>query len=145
MKCSECKGSGLPTRKHSDLSNKCEDCGGTGQVNEEMEELVNKFLSWPLPLSVCSDSCVTMMDYPTRWGTNLLTATETEQMLNYVVGSLLQENEELKDIRDQCCREIVEATAELIYLRKYGKDGAIWEANENKEVWLEMARKGLSK
>lgn len=30
MKCPECKGSGLPTRKHSDLADKCEDCNGRG-------------------------------------------------------------------------------------------------------------------
>ena len=29
--CPECKGSGLPTRKHSDLADKCEDCNGTGK------------------------------------------------------------------------------------------------------------------
>lgn len=33
--CKECKGSGKPTRKHSDLADKCEDCGGSG--NEQME------------------------------------------------------------------------------------------------------------
>ena len=32
--CLECKGTGLPTRKHSDLADKCEDCGGSGYVKE---------------------------------------------------------------------------------------------------------------
>lgn len=32
--CPECKGDGLPTRKHSDLADKCEDCGGSGKVGE---------------------------------------------------------------------------------------------------------------
>lgn len=38
---------------------------------------------------------------------------------------------------------LTEATAELIYLRKYGRDGAIWSANDSKDVWREMARKEL--
>jgi hypothetical protein len=33
--CQECKGNGLPTRKHSDLADKCEDCSGTGYVKEK--------------------------------------------------------------------------------------------------------------
>lgn len=36
-----------------------------------------------------------------------------------------------------------EATAELIYLRQYGKDGAVWWANENKNVWRDKARATL--
>lgn len=35
---------------------------------------------------------------------------------------------------------MIEATAELIYLRQHGKDGAVWWANESKEVWREKAR-----
>jgi hypothetical protein len=40
--------------------------------------------------------------------------------------------------------ELVEATAELIYLRQYGKDGALWSANESKEVWRQKARAYLT-
>lgn len=29
--CPECKGTGEPTRKHSDLAKRCEDCGGSGR------------------------------------------------------------------------------------------------------------------
>jgi hypothetical protein len=39
--------------------------------------------------------------------------------------------------------ELIEREAELIYLRKYGKDGALWSANESKDVWRAMARKAL--
>jgi hypothetical protein len=34
---------------------------------------------------------------------------------------------------------LIEATAELIYLRQYGKDGAVWWANESKDVWRDKA------
>ena len=51
-----------------------------------LDKLVDRFLSWPLPQSVCSDGCVTDRDYPhQRIGTNLLTADEAKQMLAYVL------------------------------------------------------------
>lgn len=40
---------------------------------------------------------------------------------------------------------LTEATAELIYLRLYGKDGALWSANDSKDVWREKARAELAK
>lgn len=49
-------------------------------------DLIDRFLSWPLPQSVASDLCVTHSDYPRpRYGTNLLTADEARQMLEYVL------------------------------------------------------------
>ena len=51
-----------------------------------MDELVDRFLSWPLPDSVCSDLCATKQGYPSRSGTNLLTAVEARQMLEYLLG-----------------------------------------------------------
>lgn len=52
-----------------------------------MEEMVNRFLSWPLPESVNSDGCVVAVNYPhPRYGTNLLTANEARQMLEHVLG-----------------------------------------------------------
>lgn len=38
---------------------------------------------------------------------------------------------------------LVEAEAELIYLRRHGKDGARWEANDSKDVWRGFARAAL--
>ncbi len=55
------------------------------------DAMVNRFLSWPLPDSVCSDECVTRTggewtpEYPQRTGTNLLTADEARKMLEYVL------------------------------------------------------------
>lgn len=52
-----------------------------------IEALVNRFLAWPLPASVCSDLCVTDRDYKfPRSGTNLLNAVEARAMLEYVLG-----------------------------------------------------------
>lgn len=39
---------------------------------------------------------------------------------------------------------LTEATAELIYLRLYGKDGALWSANDSKDVWRDKARDFLA-
>jgi hypothetical protein len=53
----------------------------------DLDAMVDRFLAWPLPASVCSDLCVTYVDYPhSRSGTNLLTAAEARAMLGYVIG-----------------------------------------------------------
>jgi hypothetical protein len=41
--------------------------------------------------------------------------------------------------------ENIEREAELIYLRMYGKDGAVWHANHSKDVWREKARAALGR
>lgn len=51
-----------------------------------INEMVNRFLSWPLPKSVCADPCASNPDYPHRSGTNLLNALEARQMLEHVLG-----------------------------------------------------------
>lgn len=50
-----------------------------------IDDLVNRFLAWPLPESVCSDQCATQKGYPHRSGTTLLTADEARQMFEYVL------------------------------------------------------------
>lgn len=50
-----------------------------------MDKMVDSFLAWPLPDSVCSDLCVTKPAYQNRSGTNLLTATEARQMLEHIL------------------------------------------------------------
>lgn len=52
-----------------------------------INEMVDRFLRWPLPKSVCSDLCVTdsKYQYP-RFGTSLLSATEAKAMLEYVLA-----------------------------------------------------------
>jgi hypothetical protein len=57
-----------------------------------VSRLVDKFLSWPLPESVCSDRCALIRGYPHRSGTNLLTATEAEQMIRHLLGPALSKD-----------------------------------------------------
>lgn len=55
------------------------------QPSALLSHMVDRFLAWPLPKSVCSDTCVTDSNYPSpRSGTNLLTADEARSMLEYV-------------------------------------------------------------
>lgn len=54
-----------------------------------ISRLVEQFLAWPLPESVCSDPCVCERGHPRRSGTNLLTANEAEQMIKHLLGPAL--------------------------------------------------------
>ena len=54
-----------------------------------VSRLVDKFLVWPLPESVCSDPCACERGYPHRSGTNLLTATEAEAMIKHLLEHAL--------------------------------------------------------
>ncbi len=60
----------------------CDKCKG---AKSETDKLVDRFLQWPLPKSVCSDKCVSEPNYQgDRVGTNLLTADEARQMIEYL-------------------------------------------------------------
>lgn len=50
----------------------------------DIQSLVDRFLEWPLPPSVCSDLCATEANHPHRSGTNLLSAGEARQMFEYL-------------------------------------------------------------
>lgn len=51
----------------------------------DMQTMVSRFLSWPLPATVQSDPCALDPAYPHRHGTNLLTADEAVAMLEHVL------------------------------------------------------------
>jgi Holliday junction resolvase RusA-like endonuclease len=59
---------------------------------EQIKKLVDRFLAWPLPKSVSSDTCVTVPEYQSsRSGTNLLTADEARQMIEHLLADEAQE------------------------------------------------------
>ena len=58
-----------------------------------IDQLVNRFLAWPLPDSVAADLCATMQGHPHRSGTTLLSAIEAKQMLLHVAGDLIAKAE----------------------------------------------------
>jgi hypothetical protein len=59
---------------------------GDGQSVVVTEEMVTRFLTWPLPASVCADEVATIPNRPHRTGTTLLTAIEARQMLEHVLN-----------------------------------------------------------
>lgn len=54
-----------------------------------ISRMVEAFLAWPLPKSVCCDACVATTEFGAiqRVGTNLLTADEARQMFEHVLNS----------------------------------------------------------
>ncbi|MDE2104237.1 MAG: hypothetical protein KGL39_43775 [Patescibacteria group bacterium] len=58
---------------------------------EFVSRLVDRFLQWPLPESVCADLCATKQQAG-RIGTNLLTATEAKEMIEYLLGPALSKD-----------------------------------------------------
>ena len=63
-----------------------------------------------------------------------------------ITGLMETAAKELREKDDEIVRlreMLVEAEAELIYLRRHGKDGARWEANDSKDVWRGFAREAL--
>lgn len=52
--------------------------------------LVDRFLAWPLPESLCSDPCASMPGYPHRTGTNLMTAEHATAMIEHVIAAPCQ-------------------------------------------------------
>jgi len=73
------------------MKNETSNAEGTPAVAVQriVSRLVDKFLAWPLPESVCSDQCACERGYPHRSGTNLLTATEAEAMIKHLLEHAL--------------------------------------------------------
>lgn len=72
-------------------------------MTHDFKLLTQRFLSWNLPKSVCSDLCVTNRDYQfPRSGTNLLTGDEAEAMLRHVLA--IEENELPTAVREDLAR-----------------------------------------
>lgn len=87
-------------------------------MSDVIGQMVQRFLSWPLPEDVCADAVACQQGAPHRTGTNLLTAAQARQMIEHVCAAALaakdaeiahlqerytavvkQENEHCKD----CC------------------------------------------
>ncbi len=54
-------------------------------IEHMLDKMVERFLRWPLPVTVCSDTCASDPTYPHRTGTNLLTADEARQMFRFAM------------------------------------------------------------
>lgn len=54
------------------------------------DDMVNRFLTWRLPNSVCADTNACIPGASERYGTSLLSASETREMLAHVLGAFPQ-------------------------------------------------------
>lgn len=54
------------------------------EIDQSIANMVNAFLRWPLPESVCADGCATRPGKG-RVGTNLLTMPEAAKLMQEVV------------------------------------------------------------
>jgi hypothetical protein len=93
---------------------------------EEINQITDAFLRCPLPESVCCDTCATKQGGG-RIGTNLLTFTETKQMLEQVVGPTLKRLAELEAQREEMCVFITRLCRQIYKLGVRNKltDGAM--------------------
>jgi hypothetical protein len=56
-------------------------------LKRDVDKMVDRFLSWKLPQTLVSDTCVVIHDFPhPRYGTNLLSATEARQMIEHILS-----------------------------------------------------------
>ena len=65
----------------------------------DLDACVERFLAWPLPVTVCADKCASMVGYPGRSGTNLLSAAEARAMFDHCLPFFA--SRELDDGRTQ--------------------------------------------
>ena len=117
-----------------------------------IKKLVDRFLVWPLPDSVCSDLSATKQGYPHRSGTTLLSADEAKQMIEHLLIDF--------DIKEHPCpmsREQIEQHAYALlhdistesatesYHRLLNTDATLRQRVEEltniirREAWLEYA------
>lgn len=82
-------------------------------VTEPLKAAVDRFLTWPLPSTVCADPCATKPGHEYRSGTNLLTATEAEHMLTHVVGPVFAERDSLRS-RVEALEKVAEAAKHAV-------------------------------
>jgi len=83
--------------------------------------LVDRFLAWPLPESLCSDPCASIPGYPHRAGTNLMTAEQAEAMIEYVIAAPRQPEGEVEGLEVVDCKVVpVELLERAAYLLELG-------------------------
>lgn len=71
--------------------------------------VVDEFLRWPLPDSVCCDPCACTPGYPNRSGTNLLTAQQARQMFEYLLEKLPRAESRFERAATDACARRAEA------------------------------------
>lgn len=93
-----------------------------------LKVLVDRFLGWPLPASVCSDLCVTDREYKSsRSGTNLLDVHEARQMLEYLgIDALLRRLAQAEEQLVRADAVIAATEAEIAGITLVSKAAQAW-------------------
>ena len=116
------------------------------------KEMVDYFLMWPLPESVSADVCATIRGRSGRTGTNLLTADEARQMLEYVLSDDALDDADRfigqarVDAVTKACvaalrpRDVVVPIVPTEEMITAGADAAFVEHNDNCGTWKEISR-----
>lgn len=81
----ELHANGIVDKPGTDFKWICGHARGYEMSEKLLDELVDRFLAWPLPDSVCADKCACIQNYPHRSGTTLLSATEARQMIEHLM------------------------------------------------------------
>lgn len=93
------------------------------------DDMVDRFLAWPLPETVCADLCASDPKYShPRSGTNLLTAVEARQMLEHVLAAYPTERGE-----SGWLVENGEDAPQIMY-RTIEQGLPVWTADPNKAI-----------
>ena len=100
-------------------------------MTTKIDELVNRFLTWPVPADVYPDGTP---GQPGRTGTNLLTAQQAKDMLTHVLGDVLAEaaKSERRAITfgDIVQSQVIAMRAAVVAAKLEGMDvGMQWIAN----------------
>jgi len=112
-------------------------------VGDVIGEMVNRFLSWPLPGDVCVDAVACQKGAQHRTGTNLLTHAQARQMIEHVcAAALAAKDAEIERLRtgDTCAR----ACEGMAFRIMYQQEKARAERAEKAEAELAALRAELA-
>ena len=94
-----------PSHNHSQFANSE---WNTGQaIDQAIADMINAFMAWPLPESVCADPCATRPGKG-RVGTSLLTVSEAMALMQEVVRPRME-----KLLREQALDQLTAETERL--------------------------------
>lgn len=101
-------------------------------IEEQMNEMAEAFLRWPLPDDVCADAVACQVGAPNRTGTNLLTAHQALAMIRFVCRpELTTMYADVKRLSDELAAlRAHDRDGERYRWLRYARDGGFWSCHE---------------